>query len=108
MITMTIADADCIWRHPHHHTEAEIAFANLVLGLADEYGIEECGETFEDVKAERDDLQERYDCVCQQVDRLDEIVADQDARIQALADYIDALSARGTADEFMKHHHLWR
>ena len=105
---MTIEDADFVWRHPHHHTPTEVAFANLVLGLVDEFGLDETGEDFNEVRAERDELQQRYDEVCEQVDRLDEIVADQDARIQALADYIDELTAAGTADEFMKQSALWR
>ncbi len=105
---MTISDADCIWRHPHHHTQEELALACIILDLVDEYGVDETGETFNDVRVERDDLQDRYDCVCQQVDRQDEIIATQDDRIQALADYIDELTAKGTADEFMKQHRLWR
>ena len=91
---MTISDADCIWRHPHHHTPAEVALACVILDLVDEYHLDEEGETFDEVKAERDDLQERYDYVCQQVDRLEEIIATQDDRIQALASYIDALERR--------------
>lgn len=105
---MTIDDADFIWRHPHHHTPEEPALACIILDLVDEYGLNEGDETYEEVKAARDDLKDNYDYACQQIDRQDEIIATQDDRIQALADYIDDLTAKGTADEFMKQHRLWR
>jgi uncharacterized coiled-coil protein SlyX len=93
---MTISDADFIWRHPHLYTGQEVALASTVLNLADEYGLAEGEPTLEEVKAERDDLQGRYDCVCQQIDRLDEIVAEQDAKIDSLecklADKDDAIT----------------
>jgi hypothetical protein len=105
---MTISDADFIWRHPHLHTSQEVALASTILNLADEFHLDDESETFDDVKAERDALQKNYDYVCQQVDKMDEIIATQHDRIQALADYIDELTAKGTADEFMKQHRLWR
>lgn len=105
---MTIIDADFIWRHPHLHTGQEVALASTVLNLVDEYGLSEGDATYEELKAELDDLQDSYDGVCQQVDRQDEIIATQDDRIQALAGYIDDLTTKGTADEFMKQHRLWR
>jgi hypothetical protein len=81
---MTISDADVIWRHPHHHTPEELALACIILDLVDEYGLAEGEPTLEEVKAERDDLQDRYDYVCQQVDRHDEIIAEQDAKLDSL------------------------
>ena len=81
---MTISDADFIWRHPHLYTGQEVALASTVLNLADEYGLAEGEPTLEEVKAELDDLQDSYDGVCQQVDRQDEIIAEQDAKIDSL------------------------
>jgi hypothetical protein len=112
---MTISDADCIWRHPHLHTDREVALASAILNLADEFHLDDEGETFDDVKAERDGLQTNYDYVCQQVDRQDEIIAEQDDLIEnlnekifALSVYIDNIFGIGTTAGFTKQHYLWR
>jgi peptidoglycan hydrolase CwlO-like protein len=84
MITMTVSDADCIWRHPHHHTPEELALACIILDLVDEYGLSEGDETYEELKEDRDRLQDSYNLVCEQIDRMDEIIAEQDAKIDSL------------------------